>query len=215
MPGAAGLSRAVTSHCRPSGRGEAREQAIIDATLYLLAEIGYEAMTMDAVAAHARASKATIYRRWQGKPQLVGDALRRCGPGPQVEIPHTGSLRGDLVAMLRHLRDRFAEGDRALLAGVLHAMQRDPELAGIMRTQLAEKRAALLAEIKRRALLYGIDPVGIKQVAEVMPGSMMMRLLVTGDPVDDEFVTDMVDHVLIPLLTRKFSAIGEPVASRV
>ncbi len=207
MPGAAGLSRAVSPHCRPRGRGEEREQAIVDATLYLLAEIGYEALTMDAVAAHARASKATIYRRWPGKPQLVGDALRRCGPGPQVEIPHTGSLRGDLIAMLLHLRDKFAAGDRALLAGVLHAMQRDPELAGIMRTQLAEKRVALLAEIKKRAMLYGVDPVGIKQVADVMPGSMMMRLLVTGDPVDDEFIAGMVDDVLIPLLTRQFSAL--------
>src|SRR5262245_37799618 len=107
MPGAAGLSRAVTPHCRPRGRGEEREQAIIDATVCLLAEIGYEAMTMDAVAARARASKATIYRRWPGKPQLVGDALRRCGPGPKAEIPHTGSLRGDLIAMLHHVRDKF------------------------------------------------------------------------------------------------------------
>jgi AcrR family transcriptional regulator len=205
----------VASPCRSRGRGEEREQAIIDATIDLLAEIGYEAMTMDAVAARARASKATIYRRWPGKPQLVGDALRRCAPGPQVEIPRTGSLRGDLIAMLRHLRDKFAAGDRALLAGVLHAMQRDPELAGIMRTQLAERRVALLAEIKARAVLYGIDPVGIKQVADVMPGSMMMRLLVTGDPVDDEFITGIVDDVLIPLLTRQFASLAEQIGTSV
>lgn len=187
-----------------AGRGEAREMAIAAATLSLLAEIGYDAVTMDAVAARARASKATIYRRWQGKADLVAYALRKCSPADHVDIPRTGSLRGDLIAFLSHLRDKFAANDKALLSGVLHAMQRDPELATIMRTQLTENRKVVLGQIEQRARDYGIDPVGMKQVSEVMPGSMMMRLLITGDPVDKTFISGLVDDVILPLLQRKF-----------
>jgi len=197
--------RDTTARDNPSSaRGEAREQAITDATTSLLAEIGYEALTMDAVASRARASKATIYRRWQGKADLVGDALRRCSPAEAIEIPMTGSLRGDLIALLSRLRDNFASKDRGLLTGVLHAMHRDPELADIMRGQLRQSRRAVLAEIERRATHYGVQPVGIKQVAEVISGSMMMRLLVTAEPVDEEFIAAFVDDVLIPLLRRDF-----------
>jgi len=197
--------RDTTARDNPSSaRGEAREQAITDATTSLLAEIGYEALTMDAVASRARASKATIYRRWQGKADLVGDALRRCSPAEAIEIPMTGSLRGDLIALLSRLRDNFASKDRGLLTGVLHAMHRDPELADIMRGQLRQSRRAVLAEIERRATHYGVQPVGIKQVAEVISGSMMMRLLVTAEPVDEEFIAAFVDDVLIPLLCRDF-----------
>lgn len=188
----------------PSSRGEAREQAIAEATLSLLAEIGYEAVTMDAVAARARASKATIYRRWQGKADLVAYALRKCGSADHVDIPRTGSLRGDLIALLTRLRDKFATNDRALLSGVLHAMQRDPKLADIMRTQLVQNRRIVLGQIEQRAREYGIDPVGMKQVGDVMPGSMMMRLLITGDPVDTAFISGLVDDVILPLLRRKF-----------
>lgn len=188
----------------PSTRGEARERAIADATLSLLAEIGYEAVTMDAVAARAKASKATIYRRWQGKADLVAYALRKCSPADHADVPKTGSLRGDLIALLSRLRDRFAANDRALLSGVLHAMQRDPQLATIMRTQLTENRQVVLGQIEQRAREYGIDPVGMKQVGDVMPGSMMMRLLITGDPVDEKFIAGLVDDVILPLLQRKF-----------
>ena len=77
-----------------------RDAAICDATLALLAEVGYDRMSMDAVAARAKASKATIYRRWPGKQELVLDAVRSRAPG--MAVPEdTGSLRGDLLATYR------------------------------------------------------------------------------------------------------------------
>ena len=72
-----------------------RDAAICDATLALLLEVGYDRMSMDAVAARAHASKATIYRRWPGKQELVLDAVRARGVGLTV-AEDTGSLRGDL-----------------------------------------------------------------------------------------------------------------------
>src|SRR5215467_9323345 len=75
-----------------------RHEAICDAVFELLSEVGYDRMSMDAVAARARASKATIYRAWPNKPDLVCEALaHRLGGTP--EPPATGSLRGDLIAL--------------------------------------------------------------------------------------------------------------------
>ena len=80
---------------RPRVEGE-REREILAATLAVLADVGYDRLTMDAVATAARASKATLYRRWQGKAALVVDAL--ASQKHPVAEPDTGSLRDDLVA---------------------------------------------------------------------------------------------------------------------
>src|SRR3954453_18015238 len=104
-------------------RGESRESAILCAAFELLAEIGYERLTMDAVAIRARASKATIYRRWPGKAELVAAALRLCAGNDTMPIAESDSLRGDLIAMLRALRDKFQRSDRALFSGLIRAMQ--------------------------------------------------------------------------------------------
>src|ERR671937_591346 len=88
----------------PGGRGAARETAILQATLELLAESGYDQLTIDAVAARARCSKATIYRRWPDKAALVVTAVRRHAGQPAAAAPETGSLRSDLLAALAAMR---------------------------------------------------------------------------------------------------------------
>ena len=95
MSPTASPSRTAT---RPRIEGE-REVAIFDATMRMLATSGYDRLTMDAVAADARASKATLYRRWTSKADLVVDALvwlKSCMPH---DVPNTGTLRGDLLSM--------------------------------------------------------------------------------------------------------------------
>src|SRR6202041_4171288 len=82
-------------------RGKPREQAILSAVIALLGEAGYEAMTMDAVAARAHASKTTIYRRWPGKPELVRAAVASYVAGRVAVSADTGSLRGDLMAVIQ------------------------------------------------------------------------------------------------------------------
>src|SRR5690242_16891040 len=91
--------QAEAAATRPRVEGD-RESEILEATLVVLAEVGYDRLTMDAVATKAKASKATLYRRWNGKVQLVIDALhhghRHEDQG--AEPPDTGTLRGDLLA---------------------------------------------------------------------------------------------------------------------
>jgi AcrR family transcriptional regulator len=184
-----------------SARGPARESAICAAALQLLAEVGYDRMSMDAVAARARASKATIYRRWPGKRELVVHAIRCRGP-QQLEPPDTGSLRGDIIATLRSVHEGIGAEDVALLAGVLRAMRGAPELADSLRQQMLEDKRHVGRTIVRRAVERGelgpdADPAVFHEVA---PALMFFRVLVTGEPVDDEFFAHVADDVLIPLL---------------
>jgi AcrR family transcriptional regulator len=180
-----------------------RDTAICDATLELLVEVGYDRMSMDAVAARARASKATIYRRWPGKQELVLDAVRSRGPGLMV-AEDTGSLRGDLVATYRQAVRGEAVGEADLIAGVLRAMRSAPELASCVRTQLVESKCDVSRDIVARAVARGELPEGTEPflLHEVATALWFRRILVVGAPVDDDFITHVVDDVLMPLLDR-------------
>jgi AcrR family transcriptional regulator len=180
-----------------------RDVAICDATLALLLEVGYDRMSMDAVAARARASKATIYRRWPGKQELVLDAVRARGVGLTV-AEDTGSLRGDLVATYRSAVHGSAADDADLIAGVLRAMRSAPELADCVRSQVIESKCDVSRVIVARAVARGelpaeTDPLILHEVASAL---WFHRVLVVGGPVDDAFITHVVDDVLMPLLDR-------------
>src|SRR3954452_8735043 len=111
---------------RPRIEGD-REQEILDATLEVLADVGYDRLTMDAVAARAKASKATLYRRWTNKVSLVVEALQH-QKGPNV-VPDTGSLRNDLRAVFCGSGGLTDQHTVAQFASVLTAIARDPEFA--------------------------------------------------------------------------------------
>ncbi|HVX44226.1 MAG TPA: TetR/AcrR family transcriptional regulator [Mycobacteriales bacterium] len=187
-------------------RSTGRENAIIDAAMSLVGEIGYDRMTMDAVAARARASKATIYRRWNGKAELVAAGLRREFSVAGSEIPNTGSLRGDLLEILLTLRRRMTEQYHGLLVGLLRAMQDDPAVAGLIRAQLAANKENLRQILLRNSAERNETIENIDLIQEVAPAQMMMRILVTGEPVDDAFVVHLIDRVLLPLANSKNSA---------
>ena len=180
-----------------------RDAAICDATLALLLEVGYDRMSMDAVAARAHASKATIYRRWPGKQELVLDAVRARGVGLTV-AEDTGSLRGDLVATSSSAIHGSAADDADLIAGVLRAMRTTPELADCVRSQVIESKCDVSRVIVARAIARGelpaeTDPLILHEVASAL---WFHRVLVVGGPVDDAFIAHVVDDVLMPLLDR-------------
>jgi AcrR family transcriptional regulator len=115
---------------RPRIEGD-REAEILEATLELLANSGYDRLTMDAVSTAAKASKATLYRRWDSKAELVVDALSRAKGAPQVQDVDTGSLRGDLLT-LACAQGGFSDGRViAVMAAVITALHRDQEFADL------------------------------------------------------------------------------------
>lgn len=186
----------------PRRRGDVREEAILSATLELLAEVGYDRMTMDAVAARARSSKATIYRRWAGKPELVVAAVRRYAASPAEPPAEGGDLRQELLAVLRAMRSGLTGQDADLILGLMVAMRRDAELAAAVRSQvLADKGEAFGAVVSRAVARGDLPPTADPGLlAEVGSAVLFSRLFLTGEPLDDAFIGHLVDAVLLPLL---------------
>ncbi|WP_242606855.1 TetR/AcrR family transcriptional regulator [Protofrankia symbiont of Coriaria ruscifolia] len=188
-------------------RDDAREQAILHAALELLTEVGYERMSMVAVAARARASKATIYRRWAGKDELVVEAIRRQAVDDIVCVD-TGNLRGDLVGIIRQKVKRLSEGGAALMAGVVLAMRESVALAAALRAQMIEDGRGIAALIVQRAFDRGepCSPTAADVFNELAPAMIFSRLLITGEALDDAFIQHMVDDILLPLMTSATDA---------
>jgi AcrR family transcriptional regulator len=187
---------------RPTGaRAEAREQAILDAALELVLEVGYDRLSMDALAERAHAGKATIYRHWSGKAEVVADAVRQrqCEAPP---VADTGSLRGDLLTTIEHMDGSVSSEDGALISGVLGAMRTDPVLANLMRTQVFESKRTNCLHLVDRAIARGeLPPSATGDVLyEVLPAMVITRLVINGEELTEEFASHLVDDILIPLL---------------
>jgi AcrR family transcriptional regulator len=194
----------MTSTTRPPGRppDPEREAAILDAALEVLAEVGYDRLTVSAVHKRAHASAKTVYRRWSGKEELMTAALQhavtRAGAAPD-EVPDTGTLRGDLVATL-HRPD--AAPTRNLAHGLLAVAATSGELGALalelLRSQEARLMKVILARARERGETGdGLDPM---LVADVTRGMTLQHLLLTDEPADLEFVETLVDRVLLPVI---------------
>jgi AcrR family transcriptional regulator len=183
-------------------RGRARQDAILLAAVQLLAEVGYDRMTMDAVADRARASKATIYRRWPGKPELVVAALEQLAPPAATALPDTGSLRADLVAVLDGMRAGLMAQDAAVVLGLLTAMRNEPRLADVVRQRFLDVKGAAFDAVLARAVAAGtLAPTTDRALlAEVGSALLFSRLFITGAPLDTAVVEHLVAAVLLPLI---------------
>lgn len=173
----------------------AREQEILDATLEVLGEVGYDLLTMDAVAKEARASKATLYRRWRNKPTLVIDALLSVKDVPAV--PDTGSLREDLREFSRHV-----VMDPALLtimAAVLTAVQRDHEFATQFRERFLGPKVTAMRQVFEQARSRGElrDDVDIALLAPALPGIVLHRAFVLGILPTRAELDTLIDQVIL------------------
>lgn len=180
-------------------RDDARERAILDAAIEVLAEVGYDRTTMDAVAARAHASKATIYRRWPGKAELVIEALR-CRVAPAKAIPDKGSLRADLIEEMSLMCANMGGIDGELLCGLIGAVRSDAALAKALDEQMFVDKEYVIATIVDRAAERGeVTRRSSALLLEVAPAMALMHQL-RGKPLDGAFVTHVVDDVLLPLL---------------
>jgi AcrR family transcriptional regulator len=184
-------------------RGEAREKAILAAVISLLGEQGYEAMTMDAVASRAQASKATIYKRWPGKPQLVRAAVDRYVAGRLTAGADTGSLRGDLIAVMQAMTDHLTTEFMAMMSGLVHAMRSDPELATVLWPRLGVGHAVALPIISRaasRGELPADADAELAGLAHEVIEAHLFRQLVAGEALSPKFARHVVDDLVIPVL---------------
>lgn len=194
----------VVESSRPA-RGRAREQAVLSAVVELLGELGYEALTMDAVAARARASKATIYKRWRGKPELVRAAVDTVIASRVPATTDTGSLRGDLMAVMRALEGHLTTDFLAMMSGLVHAMRQDPALAEALRAHLMDDAPAARLIIGRavaRGELRGGAEAELAALAHEVIEAHLFRQMAVGGSLGEAFAAHVVDDLLIPVLTR-------------
>ncbi|WP_329119578.1 TetR/AcrR family transcriptional regulator [Streptomyces sp. NBC_01353] len=179
-----------------------RESELYEAVLDLLREVGYDALTMDAVAARTHSSKATLYRQWGSKPELVAKAMRHNKPIKIAEID-TGSLRGDFHAMMELTDDCQMEKDSALMRGVAHAVHTNPDLLQALRELLIEPEMSSLRDVLERAVARGeisADNPALKYVLHMIIGAFVVRPLIEDQPIDHAFITDYVNAVVLPSL---------------
>ncbi|WP_432987818.1 TetR/AcrR family transcriptional regulator [Dactylosporangium sp. CA-233914] len=178
-----------------------RREAICEAVFELLGEVGYDRMSMDAVAARARASKATIYRGWPSKPELVMEAIEH-RYGGAMEPPDTGSLRGDLIAQLNAVCAAAGGADGAVFTGLLTAATHNAELAECMFRCAYESKHVMYESMLKRAVERGELPEGTRAdlLHEVLHAMVTSRRMWQTGPLDAAFVERLVDRVLIPVL---------------
>jgi AcrR family transcriptional regulator len=183
----------------------ARETELLTVTLQLLQEHGYDRLTVDAVAATARASKATVYRRWPSKAELVLAAFIE-GCRQVSALPETGTLRGDLLHLGNVIRQHARE-QAGTIRAVLVEVSRDPALRDAMQQQFLDQRKALIHDILHQAADRGeIDNAGISdELWDLLPGYLIFRSIMPNRPPTEHTVQALVDDVIIPSLTRPAS----------
>lgn len=192
----------VEAASRPRVEGD-RELEILQAAIAVLVEVGYDRLTMDAVATKAKASKATLYRKWEGKAALVIDALMT--QKQPVRMPEdTGTLRGDLLAMFCGHGGLTDTHQTAILGSVVTAIGRDPEFAEAFRQRFIAPKVAITREVYERARARGEirDDIDIDILTAALPGIVLHRGFLLGDPPTPDLIARVVDQVILPAATR-------------
>ncbi|MFC9897877.1 TetR/AcrR family transcriptional regulator [Nocardia sp. NPDC127579] len=181
-------------------RDPERDRALLAAVREILPEVGYDRLTMESVAARAGASRATVYRRWKDKSELVRDAVRLLAW--DEPLPDTGSLREDLLAVGAMYSDRNGPRD-AFLSAIAASINRDPALRDTVDRVIGEPRRAAYTAIVDRARRRGEIAAAAQTelIADVVPAMIFYRLLDGEQPIDGAYYERIIDALVVPLLT--------------
>jgi AcrR family transcriptional regulator len=188
---------------RPVDRS--RDALILATALDLVAERDYDRMTLDEVAARTGTAKTTIYRRWATKEDLLLAAVRGAGRPPEAEeLPDTGSLRADLLAVVDSAWLGGADRRAAVFAGLAPAIRGSERLATAIRAEVTDPYVDVYGRLLRRAIERGEVPArpdaAVALLAEVVPAMSTHRLAGDRGPVRRELYVAVIDDVLLPAL---------------
>lgn len=181
------------------------DAAIRKAAIDLIVEVGYDRVTMEAIARRAKAGKGALYRRWPSKAPLVIDAIIDWrGPRPS-ELPDTGSLLGDIDAAIAMTPTRTGSLRMgSVLMGIASAAARDPALQDAVEAHLTGPTIRMMQSLADHAVARGeaVEGRDLSLVGETMAGLMIMRLM-RGRPPDRDYVLHVLYGVVYPLITGR------------
>jgi AcrR family transcriptional regulator len=191
--------KTVTGAQRAIGRprDERAHGAILIATLELMAQNGAHDLRMDDVARRAGVGKATIYRRYRSKDELITAAVAQLVS--EIAVPDTGRTRADLQALMRGAVDVYRGSlEAAVMPTLVEAMSRDTELARLVREEFLARRRAALQEVLERGIERGDlrRDLDIDLALDVLGGPLFYRLLITGGPIDEQLAQGVVELIL-------------------
>ncbi|MFK4085347.1 TetR/AcrR family transcriptional regulator [Kribbella sp. NPDC020789] len=182
-------------------RGAELESALLDAAWDELLASGYARLTMEAVAARAQTGKQVLYRRWPNRAELVVAAMRHRTGSIVENPPDTGSLRGDVLAVLQRMADRF----ETLGADVIHGLLADaPDVS----PEVMSRMSGVMTAIVGRAAERGeIPSAALPKVVLMTPTSLLRHeMLLTREPLEAATLTSIVDDVFLPLVGAEAQA---------
>jgi AcrR family transcriptional regulator len=199
-------STAATPRARPGRKPDrSKDDALLDAAVQVVAEVGYDGMTMDLVAARAGTTKSALYRRWSSKGELTLDAVVRLQQ-PEVdlaELPDTGTLRGDLIALTQPYASDEGQQKLRMMAGLSSVLDREPALLDAANAAITEPWVGVCRLLVQRAIDRGeAETDDIEAIARVVPSMTSDRILVRRMPVDREFFVGLIDAVVVPAVRR-------------
>ena len=182
-------------------RDPSRDGAIRSAILAVLAESGYAGLTMDAVAASAGVGKATIYRRWRTKSDLVADAVAELS-AVSVTLPDTGSVEGDLRRLLHGLVSAVNGPLGAAALSLMSALPHEPALRDAFRSGPVELWSDMYRQVWSRAVERGEvdDSVPGSAVSSSASAPILQRWLFSSEPVTEAYADEVLTEVVLPLL---------------
>jgi len=182
-------------------RDTSRDVAIEKAAIELLREVGYEQITIESVALRAHVSKATIYRRWKNKAELITDSVHHYAfcKAPTID---TGSLRGDLIEIISEKVKTMKSADGQLIAGLMCMARTDTDLGSVLTQSLADYASTAHAAIFDRAVSRGEIPKEAKRelILQIVPAVISFRVFMSHQNISRKFIENIVDDVLIPVL---------------
>jgi AcrR family transcriptional regulator len=189
-------------------RDPSLDQAILDAALDGLADLGYDRLSMDEIAARAHTGKGALYRRWPSKSALVCAAVTAWREqAVPVSPPDTGSLKGDLDAIIAAIPGDYSRAARdqiAMLVGLAGAASRDPELRTALADNLLARPRRLLGDVLDRAVARGeiAADCDLELVPDIVIGLNILRIML-GETPNREHVSRVLHTIIYPLVTSQ------------
>jgi AcrR family transcriptional regulator len=188
-----GSQAGVRTRGRPPTPGT--EERVLANAVDMLSRGGYAGLTLNALAKRAGVAKTTILRRWPSKAAVAAAAVQRLAL-QSVDVPETGTLRGDLHALLTSAVDAFSRGAGSFVPRLMRESGHHPEIADLLRTVIHTRRGAYRRVLARAIARGELDPdVDQDLIIDLLVGPVWTRLLITHDPITETLVDDIVGAI--------------------